>query len=221
MPVEHFEIIGNDVVTKENIREVAQILEHKTGMLGLDIDTVKSDLENMPWIKSVKIERDWPSTVIIHVEEESVFALLLNEEQQLYYMDNTGKAFLAVHPGSKLDFPVVTGLSNIADIALREKVFKDVLILLQRLWRNNPYLPVQSLSEIHLTAEGEMVLYLVEYPFPIFFGKDDIKKKYWRLVQIFKPLYKSRNGEKRIENVAYIQMEYLKDKVLVSTAGDQ
>jgi hypothetical protein len=66
-----------------------------------------------------------------------------------------------------------------------------------------------------------MVLYLVEYPFPIFFGNGNSEKKYSRLIQVLRVLYKKPNGKELLAQIAYIQMDYLNDKVLVveRTAG--
>ncbi len=220
LQVEHLKITGNVVVSEKSIRQTAAIVEHKTGMLGIDLDKIKKDIESMPWIRMARVKRSWPATVLLEVEEEKAHALLLTEKegkQQLQYMDDKGRLFLAARSGGKLDFPVITGLSDIADRQLRDKALADVLVLLARMKKNNPYLPTHSLSEIHLTSQGEMILYLVEYPFPIFFGKGNVKQKYWRLVQIMKPLYKNHKGRKRIESVSYIQMEYMDDKVRVAT----
>ena len=60
-----------------------------------------------------------------------------------------------------------------------------------------------------------MVVYLVEYPFPIFFGTSNTSKKYYRLVQVLKTLYKQK-GKGSISQIEYIQMDYLQDKVLVA-----
>lgn len=224
LPIEHLEIRGNELVPKERIRTTARIAEHTTGMLSIDPEQIQLDLENIPWIRSATINRNWPAEVVIEVEEERAVALLLKEKegtQQLFYMDEKGRAFLAVGPGEKSDLPVITGLSGIVDEAVKEESFADLLVLLRKIGHNNPYLPMHSLSEIHLTEKGEMVIYLVEYPFPIFFGSGEVKQKYWRLVQVLKPLYKNHKGRQRITEVAYIQMEYLKDKVLVATVEEQ
>ncbi len=99
-----------------------------------------------------------------------------------------------------------------------EQAWDEVMEFLRRLWGNNAHLPAHSLSEIHVTKDGGIVLYLVEYPFPIFFGRGEVKKKYTRLVEVLKPLYESDKGHRIIEEVEYIQMEYLENKVLVATA---
>ena len=92
---------------------------------------------------------------------------------------------------------------------------KEPLDLLRLAGTNNPNLPVQSISELHLDDEEGLVLYLVEHPFPIFFGEGDVRKKYVRLRKVLEMLYKPRRTGMDIGRVAYIKMDYLKDKVIV------
>ncbi len=221
LSVEHVDITGNRFVSAENISSVAQIVEYKTGMLGFNRARIERALEEIPWVKHAEISRKWPAGVEIKIEEEQPLVLLVKEEtgqQQLCYMDSQRRTFPATYSSGQLDFPVITGLFSIADETVRENALDEALLFLKKVKGNNPYLPLQSISEIHLTGAGELVVYLVEYPFPIFFGKGDIKQKYKRLVQVLKPLYKDRHDKKLIETVSYIQMEYLEDKVLVATS---
>ena len=127
--------------------------------------------------------------------------------------------FLPVEPGDDIDFPVITGWSDIKNTEIKEQALSEVLIFLRKLRVNNPHLPAQSVSEIHVNQSGEMVVYLVEYPFPIFFGNGNTKTKYARLVQVLKALYKKKRGKELISRVEYIQMNYLNDKVLVAQSG--
>ena len=88
-------------------------------------------------------------------------------------------------------------------------------MLVNQAGRGNSYLPGQNISEIHVTEQGELVLYLLDQVFPIYLGREDMKDKYWRLVKILKGLYKRRE----IHCIDHIRMDYLQDKVLVSMSG--
>ncbi len=221
LPVEHLYIKGNSLVTDREINRAAQIVEHKTGMLSIRVSRLKHRLEAIPWVRRVQIEKNWPGSVVINVEEENPLALLIGEEngqQKISYIDAHRHTFSIEHSRGQLDFPVLTGLCTISDKKAREKALSDGLRFLRKVKGNNPYLPLQSLSEIHFTAAGEMIVYLVDTPFPVFLGKGNIVEKYNRLVGVLKPLYKSRYGKKLIETVSYIQMEYLEDKILIGSS---
>ncbi len=213
------EITGNLTVEKKAIQDAAEIVLHQSSLLGIDLDDIKTRIVSIPWIKDVEITRDWPDAVYIKVRENIPLALIHNDnepEQQLHYIDEKGVAFLPVSPGGNVDFPVVTGLFGITDEELRQKALRDVLVLLQKVRRNDPHLPAHSLSEIHVDAAGELVVYLVDYPFPIFFGNRDTEQQYSRLVDVLKVLYKKNKGKSLISGIEYIQMDYSQDKVLIA-----
>ena len=64
-----------------------------------------------------------------------------------------------------------------------------------------------------------MTLYLVDYPFPIYFGKGEVRTKYSRLKRVLEVLYKETEQGMTIADVAYIRMDYLENKVLVAHSG--
>jgi cell division protein FtsQ len=215
------EIIFPDTrtISKEKLREASGIILHQTSLVGLNCGQVETSLNTVPWVAQAEVKRKWPSTIKISIVENVPVALLHSKKKngdQLQYIDEKGVPFLQVGPGSDIDFPVITGLNEIKEQRVREKALSEVLVFLDNVSGDNPYLPAQSVSEIHLNQNGEMVVYLVEYPFPIFFGNDDTSTKYTRLVQVLKALYKKQKGKESISQVEYIQMDYLDDKVLVA-----
>lgn len=213
---------GCRLVSEEKLREVSGIIPYQTNLLSLDCSAVEKRLSSIPWIASAVVTRNWPSTVEISVVENIPVALLHNsdsEMSQLHYVDSDGKPFLAASPGADIDFPVITGLMEISNTQLRERALEEVMIFLKRIGKNHPYLPAQSVSEVHLNKRGQLVVYLTEYPFPIFFGEGDTKSKYSKLIQVLKALYVKQEGRESISNIKYIQMDYLNNKVLVAESG--
>lgn len=210
---------GKETIPEGKLREASGIIVHRTSLIGLDCRRVEASLLTVPWVARAVVKRKWPSTVEIAIVENVPVALLHNKSlqgAQLQYIDRKGVPFLQIKPGADIDFPVITGLTEIADPLTREKALAEVLGLLKNINGNNPYLPAQSVSEIHVNRDGEMVVYLVENPFPIFFGSSDIGRKYDRLVKVLKVLYKNQKGKGSISQIKYIQMDYLQDKVLVA-----
>jgi cell division protein FtsQ len=215
------EVIFSDTTTisKEKLREASGIILHQTSLVGLNCAQVEASLNTVPWVAQAVVKRKWPSTVKIAIVENVPVALLHSKKTngpQLQYIDRKGVPFLQAGPGSDIDFPVITGLNEITEPTVREKALSEALVFLDNVGGDNPYLPAQSVSEIHLNQNGEMVVYLVEYPFPIFFGNNNTSTKYSRLVQVLKALYKQQNSKESISHVEYIQMDYLNDKVLVA-----
>lgn len=215
------EMIFSDTrtISKEKLREASGIILHQTSMVGLNCAQAEASLKTLPWVAQAEVKRKWPSTINISVVENVPVALLHSRKTdgaQLQYIDEKGVPFLQVGPGSDIDFPVITGLNEIKKPEVRKKALSEALVFLDNIGGDNPYLPAQSVSEIHLNQNGEMVVYLVESPFPIFFGNDNTSTKYARLVQVLKALYKQQKGKDSISQIEYIQMDYLNDKVLVA-----
>jgi cell division septal protein FtsQ len=170
------------------------------------------------WVDQISVARHWPDTLILRVLEFKPHALIaLGEEDraELYYLDKNGNAFIKTAFGMDLDFPVITGLEDAGELDTVPTELDAPLDLLRLAGTNNPNLPVPSISELHVDDEEGLVLYLVEHPFPIFFGDGDIRKKYIRLRKVLEMLYKPRRTGMDIGRVAYIKMDYLKDKVIV------
>ena len=136
-------------------------------------------------------------------------------EEPLKYMDSAGVVFAPVAAGQELDLPVITGLDAFNTNEEKQQMIDSATSFLRLAKRNNPNLPAQNVSEIHFTVNGELVLYLVKHPFPIYFGKEGIKRKYYQLRKVLEVLYRKQNGSAMIEKVAYIRMNYQDNKVLV------
>jgi cell division protein FtsQ len=220
--ISDLEITGNGIVPDGTLRDATGIIVHQTSMLEINASKIEEKLAAVPWIATVTVRKNWPSAVEIAVKENIPLALLHNrniDDSELFYIDKDGISFLPVSPGGELDLPVVTGLSEVTDETVKDQALNEVLVFLKKVRRNDPHLPAQSLSEVHVTPTGEMVVYLVEYPFPIFFGSGNTKQKYARLVQVLKALYKKEKGEDLISEIEYIQMDYLQNKVLVAQTG--
>jgi cell division protein FtsQ len=225
--VEYFEVQGNvaiegcRVTSPAEIRELGEIRYH-TNLFGLDLRKLEAIIGRHPWVSEVKTHRNWPNRLLIQIVEHTPEALILQGDpgkQQLYYMDMKGVPFVPVKPGQDLDLPVVTGSENMQGPAERKAIFNDVAQFLKLVKTNNPNLPAQSVSEIHLDKTEGMVVYLVENPFPIFFGTGSVGKKYKQLQDVLGVLYKQRKEGMLISQVEYIRMDYLTNKVLVAQSG--
>ncbi len=207
-------IEGNRMTSKEQIAALSKVDIH-SNLMAIKVSEVKSLLESHPWIAGVDISRDWPNRLVIAVKEKKPVALL-SRDSGLFYLDNKGMIIAAAAPSQELDFPVITGLKNFSfNPAGGNQVpesLQQCMTLLKLADRNNIILPEQNISEIHISRNEELILYLLERAFPIYLGKDgDISTRYHRLVKVLRDLYKS----KEFSEVSYIRFDYQKDSILV------
>jgi cell division protein FtsQ len=212
------EIRGCHNASEQQVRAATGV-RINTSLITLDTEQITAAVSAAdPWIKGVTVARQWPDRLVIEVSEYRPYALIAvaaQEFNQLVYLDHDGTPFLKAGVGMDLDYPAVTGLEQVADDDRRQEGLQESMSFLHLIAANNPNLPAQSVSEIHVDDTEGLIVYLVEHPFPIFLGSGEIRQKYIRLRQVLEVLYKPRKSGMDIARVAYIRMNYLKDKVIV------
>ena len=216
-------VIGGSTIKEGALRSQAGLVLYRSNLLRLDTAEVERKIAENPLVSSVRVERDWPSSVIVRVNEHEPFAMVYRQGEKddsgLFYMNRDGEVFIRVGAGMDIDLPVITGLERVKEEERRRQALTDILGFLRQTQKNNPNLPMQAVSEMHVNDIGELVIFLVEYPFPIFFGRGKAETKYNRLVKVLEVLYKKQEKEMQISRVEYIRMDYLEDKVLVAQSG--
>lgn len=220
----YFHITGVEV--KGSVRAASEKIRNSSGILlrsslfFLDDEKISKAVRSKNhWVDEVEIHRKWPDEVVVQVKEFVPVALIgvaAGEGTDLYYMDKKGKPFVKATAGMDLDFPVMTGL-ELTETSEKLVQLEEALTFLTLIRKNNPNLPSQSVSELHVDRSEGLIIHMVEHPFPIFFGNGDIRKKYFKLRKVLEKLYKYKPGENvmGIADVAYIRMDYLDNKVLV------
>ena len=213
-------ILGENKVSERQILDLAG-LQQGGNLMEFDAGAAKKRIAMLPWIEAVEIHTRWPSTVEIEVKEFEPFALVNVEEgrgRHLYYMSRTGIMFAEADRGEALDYPVITGVQSGRDVRADRFVQGSQAMLAQQLLkivaRGSTILPIQAISEVHLDEQRGIILYLVDHPFPVYFGTDRLYRKYNRLVRVLDQLY----VKKLVDAVKEIRMDYIDDKVLVTGA---
>lgn len=79
----------------------AQLVERvnphlQTGYLGLDLDAIKDSLEEEPWVLHARVERAWPRSLKVTIEEQSPIAYwgrkaLLNHRGEIFVPESLPK----------------------------------------------------------------------------------------------------------------------------------
>ncbi len=193
-------------------------VDYNTSMFLVDPERVESALVGHPWVKSAKVERQWPNSISIVVVEHVAEALMVSGPEnggKFCYINRDGESITPVQAGEDIDFPVITG-ANLLSESEKNIALKDASTFLKLIGSNDPNLPEQSVSEIHLDREKGMIVHLVEFPFPIYFGKGEVKKKYKQLRKVLAVLFKKRNRNMGIGQIDYIRIDYLENKVLIA-----
>jgi len=211
-------VTGTQVTTQRQILDLAG-LQQGGSLLRFNAKAAVARIETHPWVERAEIKTNWPSAVEIIVSEFQPFALVNLEEgkeRRLRYLNRSGRLFAEVGQGQELDFPVITGVRTDKDVAsdhlVKGSLAEAAYSLLALAAKGNAILPIQAISEVHIDQKQGIILYLVDRPFPVYFGSDRLQTKYSRLIKVLEQLY----AKKQVDAVKEIRMDYLDDKVLVT-----
>lgn len=191
-------------------QELIQIcgLSTDLSLLELNLIELRQKMETHPWIRSVKLIRRFPHTLIVQAEKESPSALVLLEK--VSYMNHRGEVFTQVKEWQDMDFPIITGVSGKDPNALKEKLEMASLILKvlepeKGLWSLN------KLSEIHVNRDGRLSIYFNHMNAEIKLMSRDLRSKMDGLKKVAEHL----RSTGRIHQVTSINLNHV-DGALVS-----
>ncbi len=216
------EVQGNRMVSEHQVLEKAGLTRGRS-MLDLDIRQTAENVRSLSWVDEVEIKRRWPSTVKIVVREYTPLALINltgDEKRHLYYIDSTGRVFSPVQGTTDLDFPVLSG-RNLTDHLDEMRIKPGSLAgkgldFLKLAAKNNQILPLQAISEVQISKEKGLIVYMVDYPFPIYLGHEKIRERYYLLVRVLAQLYR----KDKVREVKEIRMDYAEDRIMVASLGN-
>ena len=140
--LDRIEVTGNKKLTREEILAAASV---RVGddLLALRISGIGEQLAKNPWVKTVRVRRDFPRSLSIDVSERLPIGIV--SMGYLYYLDNKGEVFKPLQKGDSLDFPVITGFSEEdvqRDPAGVKEALKGVLALLEELDSGKKGIPI-------------------------------------------------------------------------------
>lgn len=215
------DVVGNQEVDSQTIIQLSGIDAH-ANLLALDLEVIKPKIQGYSWIEEVTLRKEFPSRLHITVRERRPLALL-NTPKGLFYIDSKGEPFGGLNGQTEIDFPVITGLEQelsfngkMVAVNSPDKV-RAALQFISYAARGTSSLPAQNISEIHCDENQGIILFLADRPFPIFLGKELGKKAYNHLAKVLYWLYK----KKEFQNVAYIRLDYMENKILVGKESDK
>jgi len=197
-------ITGVDEEIKEQLVELSQ-LTPEMSLLTLNLNELKNNLQEHPWIRSVELEKQFPHTLIIRSEKEKPRALVALDT--LYYMNSSGTIFKEVEQTDDIDYPVVTGISGLGSI----KQLKLATRIFDLFETETGYWSLDELSEVHIYGDQDAYIYSVSIPAVLKLGGDDMSKKKAELKKIVSHLKKTG----RIHTVKGIDLNY-RDGAVVS-----
>ncbi len=214
-------VSGNRLTSEQEILELVRQTKGKS-LLNLDMERIKTRVEEHPWVEQVRVIRRWPSGVEIRIREQQALALVNMSpggEARLCYVNRDGSLFAPPVSSMDLDYPVLTGDALAADfdgMRVREGTLAAMALEFLRLTaKGNQILPAQAVSEVHVSEDQGVIVYLVDHPFPIYMGSEKMRDRFSLLVRVLARLYR----KDKVGEVAEIRMNYGENKILVANTG--
>ncbi|QJB55401.1 FtsQ-type POTRA domain-containing protein [Pseudodesulfovibrio sp. zrk46] len=135
--------------------DILQIGDVSLGLncMEMNVGEVEARLSDNPWIESVTVRRDFPSTLRIDVNEK-VPAFWLRQGDGLYFADTHGKVIAPMHPGEIASLPVLAVAPGIDD---GQAVLTGILKKIDE--KQTPFTQNQA-AWIKLTSAHELEIYL-------------------------------------------------------------
>lgn len=208
--LERIVVTGVDTALKNEILERSE-LGPDSSLLGIDLGKLKSTLEQEPWIQSVRLEKQFPHTLMIHAVKQEPWAIAAMGD--LYYVNRSGEIFVEAGRGEKLDFPIITGLREEAEIRAEQMMWAThVLKVLET--ERRPW-SFSDISEVHVERNGEMLLYFDSLPVPIQVMGSEMERRMGDLKRLVEHL----NETGRIPMVKKINLNYREGAVVSFKRG--
>lgn len=205
--LETIEVTPLKRVSREEIVTLAGVRQGDS-MLGIELKTVMARLSKNPWLEQVQVRRYFPNTLSITLTERTPQAVA--NVGCLYYLDEKAVLFKSLMEGDKLDFPLITGITEV-ELAQDPKgcqdALKSALALIDTLKQGGVF-SLEDISEIHYSKGYGFTLFTMRGGVPVKLGNGDFSDKLTRLAGIYKEL------EPQMQALDYIDLDYA-DKIIV------
>lgn len=182
--VDEIRLENNQRLAREDILAQAKIGVGES-IFAVDPTEMGASLMTHPWVASANVQRHFPRRVDIILREREPQAIV--NLGYLYYVDRDGTPFKILTAGDALDFPAITGIETEIDQEETIARLKQAIEIIEAI-RGNGVFTLNDLSEIHLTATGEITLFTTKNGVPIYLGSDGHQEKLARLSILFNDL---------------------------------
>ncbi len=150
----------------------------KSALFAVPLADIYARVSAQPFIRSVSVSRQLPDAVLIQVAEREPIASL--NMGQMYFVDGDGVLLPYRHTETRLDVPVISGVTgierpNLGEIALSNELFQAIEVL--KTARDVDPSLYRVISEINMNNGDDILLFLVDGGVPITLGRGDIAKK--------------------------------------------
>jgi len=146
-------VVGNSRVTPAQVARLGGPMVG-VNLFATDLGGLERALAAHPWVKSVRVNRGLPETLIISVVEHEPVALV--SVSDLYLVNADGEPFKRAQPNEAMDLPLITGIERDALVARRDEARSSIRLALSAVeaWGRSPASKGLGLSEVNVSDSG-------------------------------------------------------------------
>ena len=176
--IDSLEIRGCSILTSKEIIEIVGP-SSEINILNLDISSIQSQLEELPYIKAAIVSKHFPNHLKILIKERVPICYINHDNLAL--VDEQGIALPLPKKHLENNLPVISGFDS--DSLTYEPGHlvpnKDLLKLVSLISKTMHFAPelYSQVSEVHHQKNGNYTLYTVNGGTPIYLGKENIARK--------------------------------------------
>jgi cell division protein FtsQ len=203
-------VTGVDRKIRHDLIQIGD-LNSKLSLVSLNLKELKRKMEEHPWVRSVKLERRFPHSLVILAEKQIPSALVVTDK--IHYMNRQGEIFKEVKDSEEIDLPIITGAS--LDILEDSEQLHRAARVIKILEAEKGLWSLSELSEIHLKRNRGMSIYFSHLAAEIKVTVEDLADKMDGLNKVAEHL--SRTG--RIHQVDRIDLSHVDGAVVSFRKG--
>lgn len=190
--VRKVKIEGTEALARQTVLEHAGITK-KDNVFFFDTRGTMARVEAMPYIRACSIERTFPDTVILTVEERKPVATLI-VHSRAYEIDANGIVLRQYAPGELPLAPFFTNVGGLEFVELGEQRKEPAFLAAFEVWRafSATTLPESlTISELSAPHKDDIRMYCDEIPYEIRWGRGN----FYEQAQRFEILWNEKDGD--------------------------
>ena len=120
---------GVAVITEEEVRLVFA-KDIGSSLVSVDPTARLEELESIPWVRTARVARVWPNSIVVAIEEREPVAFLRVENSSAVRMIDAEGTILELRRAAARQFPVLSGISTDMSLSARRrrvKLFEQVM----------------------------------------------------------------------------------------------
>jgi cell division protein FtsQ len=202
------EVNGNRRITRGEVLQWAGVNE-PASVWDVAPDLVRLRLQSHPWVRAVRVQREFPNRLNIEIEERRPVAIVRLDE--LNYVDRSGCILGPLRDGDSRDFPLISGLEEAQRSGFTPVGVRRALRLLRLCQRLNCF---DAISEVHVDRNRGITVFPLRPAVAVVLGWGSWREKLARSARVFAA------WEGQVERLAAVDVSF-RDMVVVKPRAER